>query len=166
MNIEFGAARPGLVAMRVGGLALDPESGDPILLLTDASGEKLMPIGIGRLEATAIVLGLQKTPTPRPLTHDMMKTLLAVTHTRVRGVVIHDVRDHTFIARVELDTAGGAVDVDARPSDGIALALRTGAPLYVAEHILPAGADAEKKGDGESLKTYVDNLKPSDFLGA
>lgn len=164
MNIDPGASRPGLVAMRVGGFALDPESGEPVIVLTDATGERVLPMGIGRLEATAIVIALQKTPTPRPLTHDLMKSILDSTRARVVGVVIHDVRDHTFHARVELDTGSGVVSLDARPSDGIALAVRAGAPLYVSEHVVPAVEVVEKAGGEQNLKKYIENLKPSDFL--
>lgn len=162
--------------MKVGGFVVDTETGQPALILTDEPGEHWLPIIIGRQEASSIVLALQDAPPPRPMSHDLMKSILETTHAKVKGVVIHDLRNNTYYSRVELEADGQSFDLDARPSDGIALALRMNAPIFVTNRIPLASAQANESEsattppepdrpaiDETRFKAFLETLKPSDF---
>ena len=179
MSSKFPPQRPPLLPMKVGGFVVDAETGQPALILTDEPGERWLPIVIGRQEASSIVLALQNDPTPRPMSHDLMKSILEFTRAKVKSVVIHDLRDNTFFSRVELEADGRALELDARPSDGIALALRVHAPIFVTDRIPLATAQSdEDEAEAETMATelerppidekafhaFLDALKPSDFL--
>jgi bifunctional DNase/RNase len=154
--------------MKVDRIGIDYVTHDPIVVLKDLEGKRFLPILIGPFEATAIALALEGTPVPRPLSHDLMRSIIHSLKAKVARIVIHDLQDNTFYAKVVLESNGGTLEIDARPSDSIALALRTNAPIFVSEHIiLEEGlVDNKQTVDDEQIKfkQYIENLKPSDFL--
>jgi bifunctional DNase/RNase len=156
------------VEMKVRGLALDPLSNLPIIILRDDEEKRSLPIWIGIYEANAIALELEKIETPRPMTHDLIKNILEA---RVTKVVVTDLKENTFYAVMHLQVGTTEYTVDSRPSDAIALALRVGAPIYVDEEVvhkaksLEVGKDAEtvKSDDPDRLREWLQNIKPEDF---
>lgn len=167
MSFDSTPQRSEMQAMKVSGFLADPQTGHPTLILSDPSGERFLPIVIGPAEASSIALALQDSTPPRPLSHDLMKSIIDATRASVKCVVIHDIRESTFLARVELESAGQIFDLDARPSDGIALALRADAPIFVTSRIPLATAhvaeEEQAKRDDEAFKAFIESLKPSDF---
>src|SRR5215470_17077787 len=131
--------------MKVKGLALDPLSNMPIIILRDDEEKRSLPIWVGLFEANAIALELEKISTARPLTHDLIKNLLEAVGARVAKVVVNDLRENTFYAVIHLRLGSNEVTVDSRPSDAIALALRVDAPIYVAEEVLGKAESVEVK---------------------
>ncbi|WP_028654967.1 bifunctional nuclease family protein [Nocardioides sp. J54] len=145
------------------GVRVEMPSNQPIVLLRETVGDRYVPIWIGAVEATAIAFAQQGVVPPRPLTHDLMKDLLAATGTELTEVRITDVKDGVFFATLVL--ASGA-EVSARPSDSIALALRTGTTIYCSEEVLAeAGiaAPAEEEDEVEAFREFLDHVSPEDF---
>jgi bifunctional DNase/RNase len=159
------------VEMKVRGLALDPVSNMPIIILRDEEDKRSLPIWVGIFEANAIALELEKIPTPRPMTHDLIKNILEAIEARVLKIVVTDLRENTFFAELHLQVGEGEYTVDSRPSDAIALALRVAAPIFVNEEVvrkaksLEVTKDAEpvKADDPEKLREWLENIKPEDF---
>ncbi len=159
------------VEMKVRGLALDPLSNLPIIILRDEEEKRSLPIWIGIYEANAIALELEKIETPRPMTHDLIKNILETIDARVLKVMVTDLKENTFYAVLHLQAGGTEYTVDSRPSDAIALALRVGAPIYVDEEVvrkaknLEVGKEAEpvKADDPDRLREWLQNIKPEDF---
>ncbi len=152
--------------MKVDKLGIDLLTHDPVVILKDMDGRRFLPILIGPFEATAIALALEGAPVPRPLTHDLMRTVLETLEARLEQVVIHDIRESTFFAKLVVRADGELQEIDARPSDGIALALRMSAPIYVSDKIVLEEASPDKRTDeaeSERFKKFIDELKPSDF---
>lgn len=159
------------VEMKVKGLALDPLSNLPIIILRDEDDKRSLPIWIGIYEANAIALELEKIETPRPMTHDLIKNILETIEARVLKVMVTDLKENTFYAVLHLQAGGTEYTVDSRPSDAIALALRVGAPIYVDEDVvrkaktLEVGKEGEpvKADDPDQLREWLQNIKPEDF---
>jgi bifunctional DNase/RNase len=149
-------AAEGLVEVRVRGVTVDPQAGSPIVLLEEVQGQRLMPIWVGVSEARAIAMEIEQVVPPRPMTHDLMKNLLDGLKAQVTNVVITDLKDNTFYARIALDTGGTGVQIDARPSDAIALALRVRAPILVSKAVLD---NAPAVAIGDDTPTPVTVLK-------
>lgn len=152
--------------MKVDKLGIDLLTHDPVVILKDMDGSHYLPILIGPFEATAIALALEGAAVPRPLTHDLMRTVLETLDARLEQVVIHDIRESTFFAKLVVRTNGELQEIDARPSDGIALALRMSAPIYVSDKIVLEESVPDKKEEGqevERFKKFIEDLKPSDF---
>jgi bifunctional DNase/RNase len=153
--------------MKVDKLGIDLLTHDPVVILKDIDGSHYLPILIGPFEATAIALALEGAPVPRPLSHDLMRLLLDTLGAKLEQIVIHDIRESTFFAKLIVRVNGEVHEIDARPSDGIALALRAQAPIYVADKIVLEEASMEKQpsdeGDLTRFKKFLDDLKPSDF---
>jgi hypothetical protein len=157
--------------MKVRGLALDPLSNLPIIILRDDEEKRSLPIWIGIYEANAIALELEKIETPRPMTHDLIKNILETIEARVQKIVVTDLKENTFYAVLHLQVGSTEYTVDSRPSDAIALALRVGAPIYVDEEVvrkaksLEVGKEAEavKADDPDRLREWLQNIKPEDF---
>jgi bifunctional DNase/RNase len=153
--------------MKVDKLGIDLLTHDPVVILKDMDGKRFLPILIGPFEATAIALALEGAPVPRPLTHDLMRSILESMEATLEQVVVHDIRESTFFAKLILRTDGELQEIDARPSDAIALALRMKAPIYVSDKIVLEESVSEKKADDdadiEKFKKFIDDLKPSDF---
>jgi hypothetical protein len=159
------------VEMKVRGLALDPMSNMPIIILRDEEDKRSLPIWVGIFEANAIALELEKIPTPRPMTHDLIKNILESIEARVVKVVVTDLRENTFFAVLHIQVGETEYQVDSRPSDAIALALRVAAPIFVDEDVvrkaktLEGSKEAEpvKADDTERLREWLQNIKPEDF---
>jgi hypothetical protein len=152
--------------MKVDKLGIDLLTHDPVVILKDLEGKRYLPILIGPFEATAIALALEGTPVPRPLSHDLMRTMLESLQARLEHIVIHDIKDSTFFAKLVVRTNGDTQEIDARPSDGIALALRMQAPIYVSDKIVLEETVPDKKAEQEEtakFKRFIEDLKPSDF---
>jgi bifunctional DNase/RNase len=129
-------------------------------------GKRFLPILIGPFEATAIALALEGAPVPRPLTHDLMRNVFETLDAHLEQVVIHDIRESTFFAKLVVRTNGELQEIDARPSDGIALALRMSAPIYVSDKIVLEESVPDKNtqdAEVERFKKFIEELKPSDF---
>ena len=122
--------------MKVDKLGIDLLTHDPVVILKDMDGSHYLPILIGPFEATAIALALEGAPVPRPLSHDLMRNILESLETTLEQVIIHDIKDSTFYAKLIMRSDGELQEIDARPSDGIALALRMKAPIYVTDKIV------------------------------
>ena len=155
-----------LVRMTVRGIALDPITNMPIIILKDTEEKKALPIWVGIFEANAIALELEKVSTPRPMTHDLIKNILEGLGISVRQVVVNDLKDNTFFAVIELNDNGNVVNIDSRPSDAIALALRVNAPIFVSEKVVAQAKStevAEEREDNEQWKEWLENIKPEDF---
>jgi bifunctional DNase/RNase len=159
------------VEMKVRGLALDPVSNMPIIILRDEEDKRSLPIWVGIFEANAIALELEKIPTPRPMTHDLIKNILETLEARVLKIVVTDLKENTFYAVLHLRIGNGEYTVDSRPSDAIALALRVAAPIYVDEEVVRKAKSLEvtkegepvKADDPERLREWLENIKPEDF---
>jgi bifunctional DNase/RNase len=153
--------------MKVDKLGIDLLTHDPVVILKDLDGSHYLPILIGPFEATAIALALEGAPVPRPLSHDLMRDILETLGGRLEQVIIHDIRESTFFAKLLVRVGDRMEEIDARPSDGIALALRTQTPIYVSDKIVLEEASADKKnvdeGDMDKFRQFLDSLKPSDF---
>ena len=159
------------VEMKVRGLALDPVSNMPIILLRDEEDKRTLHIWVGIFEANAIALELEKIPTPRPMTHDLIKNILEAIEARLLKVVVTDLRENTFFAELHLQIGTGEYTVDSRPSDAIALALRVAAPIFVNEEVVRKAKSLEvtkeaetiKADDPDKLREWLENIKPEDF---
>jgi bifunctional DNase/RNase len=154
-----------LVSMSIKGLMLDPVSNSPIVVLKDDQEKFFLPIWVGIFEANAIALQLESVATPRPMTHDLLKNMIGELDARVTRVVINDLRDSTFFAQIRLVTGGRTLELDARPSDAIALALRTDAPIFVAQTVLDQAQTISPEGgeSDEKLKKWFEQLGPEDL---
>ncbi len=155
-----------MVRMTVRGIALDPITNMPIIILKDTEEKKALPIWVGIFEANAIALELEKVSTPRPMTHDLIKNILEGLGISVRQVVVNDLKDNTFFAVIELNDNGNVVNIDSRPSDAIALALRVNAPIFVSEKVVAQAKSTEvteEREDNEQWKEWLETLKPEDF---
>jgi bifunctional DNase/RNase len=141
--------------MKVDKLGIDLMTHDPVVILKDLEGKRYLPILIGPFEATAIALS-----------HDLMRTMLESLHASLEQIVIHDIKDSTFFAKLVVRQNGDTREIDARPSDGIALALRMQAPIFVSDKIVLEETVADKKAEAEEMarfKRFIEELKPSDF---
>src|SRR5688500_16668018 len=130
------------IEMTIKGLMIDPLTNMPIIILRDSDGNRMLPIWVGVFEANAIALQLESVQTLRPMTHDLMKNLLEEMGATVERVVVCDLRDNTFYATIYLRTRDRLIPVDARPSDAIALALRTQSPILVQDSVIEGARTA------------------------
>ncbi len=155
-----------LVRMTVRGIALDPITNMPIIILKASEEERALPIWVGIFEANAIALEMEKIATPRPMTHDLIKNILDGLGATVQQIVVNDLKENTLFAVIEVNYNGNMVNIDARPSDAIALALRVNAPIFVTDKVVSKGKSmdiAEDKEETDRWKEWFENLKPEDF---
>jgi bifunctional DNase/RNase len=155
-----------MIKMEIKGLLMDPVSNMPVVILRDRDEGVFLPIWVGIFEANAIALEMEKIATPRPMTHDLLKNVLAELGYRVERVVITELKDNTFYARIHLSRAGTAVEVDSRPSDAIALALRSQAEIFVEEEVLEKSRSLRAEGDQpdpERLRKWLEEVNPDDL---
>ncbi|HUP50712.1 MAG TPA: bifunctional nuclease family protein [Thermoanaerobaculia bacterium] len=155
-----------LVPMSIKGLMLDPVSNSPIVVLKDEEDKFFLPIWVGIFEANAIALQLENVATPRPMTHDLLRNTISELDAQVTRIVINDLRDSTFFAQIGLITGGKTLELDARPSDAIALALRAEAPIFVAQSVLDQAQTITPEGDSqdeEKMKKWFEGLSPEDL---
>ncbi|HKI86112.1 MAG TPA: bifunctional nuclease family protein [Thermoanaerobaculia bacterium] len=153
------------VLMEVKGLVLDPSSNAPIIILKDLASRLFLPIWIGVFEANAIAIQIEGVEPPRPLTHDLFHSTLTELGATIQRVVISDLKDNTFFAQLFLNLETREVAMDSRPSDAIALALRSSAPIYVLPKVLESARalNAEGESDSDSLKRWFENLETDDL---
>jgi len=157
-----------MLEMKVRGLTLDPLTNMALVILRDLEGNKALPIWVGIPEANAIALELEQVPTPRPLTHDLVKNILDGVNATVTRIVVNDLKDSTFYATIFLSLRGEEIRIDSRPSDAIAVALRVKAPIFVTLDVIErAGSiDVSEQGgteDPEQVKDWLENIRPEDF---
>jgi bifunctional DNase/RNase len=158
-----------MVEMSVAGIALDAASRSPIVLLRDPSGRRQVPIWIDQAQAQNILAGINRERTPRPLSHDLMAQLMAAGGLILSRVIIHAIEDNTFRAVLKLTNATGeALELDARPSDAIALALRTGSTIWMLEEVvvdasIPVDAEADAV-DQEDFRRFLDQTTPAALI--
>jgi len=158
------------IQMKVTGLTIDPFTSMPIIILKDLEEKSALPIWIGLIEASAIATELEHIQLSRPMTHDLLKNILGVVEATVNRVVVYDLADNTFYARIEIIHDGKRLELDARPSDAIAVALRTKAPIFVAKKVIEKSRkiDLSKEGTDEQSRKQkwteiLENLSPEDF---
>jgi bifunctional DNase/RNase len=155
------------VEMKIRGLMMDPVTNMPIVVLKDVGGNSILPIWVGIYEANAIALEIEKVSTPRPMTHDLIKTLLLGLGTGMRKVVVSELKDDTFYAVIWLEKEGELISVDSRPSDALALALRLDCPIFVDDAVLKnskmSSAVSDKVNNNEELRRWLDGLGDEDL---
>ena len=145
-----------MIRMKVEGLLFDPRSNMYILLLKEVDGNETLPIWIGKPEADSIALALGKVATPRPLTHDLVRNILDALEVRVMRIVITQIMDNTYYALIYMNDGTRELPIDSRPSDAIAVALRTKAPIYVEDEVIG-------RKNADELEEWLKDLKPEDF---
>ncbi|HXE74229.1 MAG TPA: bifunctional nuclease family protein [Candidatus Xenobia bacterium] len=154
------------IEMRIRGLMMDPVTNMPIVILKDNNSDSILPIWVGVYEANAIALEMEKVQTPRPMTHDLIKNVLTGLNVTVKKIVVTELKDDTFYALIWLERNGSTISIDSRPSDALALALRTDAPIYVDEEVLKSSklssAISDKVGSDE-LRKWLENLGEEDL---
>jgi bifunctional DNase/RNase len=154
------------IEMTIKGLMVDPVTNMPIVILRDKDGQKVLPIWVGIFEANAIALQIENIATPRPMTHDLLRNVIQDLQASVQKIVVCDLQENTFYALIYLSLNGGTVAIDARPSDAIALALRTRAPIFVEETVIDNAKTfdpAPEKADAERLHKWLESLDPDDL---
>ena len=155
------------VEMKIRGLMMDPVTSMPIVILKDVGSNNVLPIWVGIYEANAIALEIEKVSTPRPMTHDLIKTLLLGIDAGIRKVVVNELREDTFFALIWVERNGELISVDSRPSDALALALRLDCPIYVDDSVLKSAKSAanvsDKLNTNSELKRYLENLGDEDL---
>jgi hypothetical protein len=155
-----------LIEMTIKGLMVDPITNMPIIILRDRDGNRVLPIWVGVFEANAIALQIENIQTPRPMTHDLLRNVIEDLHASVQSVVVCDLKENTFFALIHLATPAGPVAIDARPSDAIALALRTRAPILVEERVIENAKTVDfghEKQDSDRLQQWLESLDPEDM---
>lgn len=145
-----------ITQMKVRGLMFDPYNNAYIVILRDEDNSDLLPIWVGKAEASAISFALEGVVPPRPMTHDLVKSFLDAVDAKVISVVVTDLKENTYYANIHLMYEDSEYSIDSRPSDAIALALRTDAPIFAREEVL-------RKQASEELDHWLENLKPEDF---
>jgi bifunctional DNase/RNase len=154
------------IEMTIKGLMVDPITNMPIVILRDKEGQKVLPIWVGIFEANAIALQIENIATPRPMTHDLLRNVIQDLHASVQKIVVCDLQENTFYALIYLSMNGDTVAIDARPSDAIALALRTRAPIFVEDTVIDNAKTfdpAPEKADADRLHKWLESLDPEDL---
>jgi uncharacterized protein len=151
---------------RIKGLMMDPITNSPIVILQDVEAHTLLPIWVGIFEANAIALQIERVDTPRPMTHDLLKNILLQLEAEVEKIIVTHLKENTFFAVIHLNRHGEKMIIDSRPSDAIALALRTDAPIFVTEEVIQSSRNItleRDKLDPEEVRKWLENLKPEDL---
>jgi bifunctional DNase/RNase len=155
--------------MVIYGVSFDMVGKQPIVLLKTVSGNKFLPIWIGHAEAAAILMKLQGAQTPRPMTHDLVSDILGELNAQVAKITVTELKDNTFYALITLKSNASEIEIDSRPSDALALAVRTNAPIFAADKVIEDSAiefeheveDTEEVV--EKFKEFLDSVSPEDF---
>ena len=154
------------IEMNIKGLMVDPVTNMPIVVLRDKEGQKVLPIWVGIFEANAIALQIENVSTPRPMTHDLLRNVIHDLKADVQKIVVCDLQENTFYALIYLSVNGDTVAIDARPSDAIALALRTRAPIFVEDSVIDNAKPVEfssENADSDRLQKWLEGLDPDDL---
>lgn len=159
------AAQEADVEVRIRGLMMDPVTNMPMIVLKDVNGDGVLPIWVGIFEANAIALEIEKSATPRPMTHDLLRNTLRAFEAEVTRVVVSELRDDTFYAVIWLQRNGETLTLDARPSDALALAMRADCPMYVSRAVMDSARDAKKGKDinQDELRRWLEGLGDDDM---
>jgi len=158
-----------MIEMHLGGLGFDPKNMSPIVLLRDTEEINFLPIWIGMFEAAAIAMELQEFKAPRPMTHDLLTRIVESMNGTILRIVINEILDNTFYAIVEIqikDDSKKIIKIDSRPSDALAIAVRTKSPIFVSEAVMVKAkmVNAEKdEEESKNFKNFIDNINPDDF---
>ena len=151
---------------KIKGLMMDPITNSPIVILQGIEKNTLLPIWVGIFEANAIALQIERIDTPRPMTHDLLKNILLHLNATVEKIVVTDLQENTFFATIFLDMEGDRVTIDSRPSDAIALALRTDAPIFVTQEVINNSSNIrldQENLEPEDVKKWLEDLNPEDL---
>ena len=151
---------------KIRGLMMDPITNSPIIILQDVQRNTLLPIWVGIFEANAIALQVERIDTPRPMTHDLIKNILMHLDAEIYKVVVTELKDNTFYASIHLRLNGEPIAIDSRPSDAIALALRTDSPIYVTEDVINNSRNItldKENLDPEEVRKWLENLNPEEM---
>ncbi len=157
-----------MIEMKVMGIALDTRTGSPIVVLHDKENRRALPIWIGSAEASSIIRKIENLSVSRPMTHDLVVSIVEKTGYEISKVEINDVEKETYYATIFLvDKEDNILEIDSRPSDAIAIAMRVNAPIYVTPKVLSTGSvstdSAKDAAEAEEFKDFIQNIKPSDF---
>jgi bifunctional DNase/RNase len=157
-----------MLEMTIGGLGFDPKNMSPIVLLKDLEERNFLPIWIGMFEAAAIAMELQNFTPPRPMTHDLITSVLMTLNATVKQVVINEIVENTFYAIIKLkvNDSEKTIKIDSRPSDAIAIAVRTKVSIFVSESVMSKAKMVNVEQDEEetkNFKNFIDNINPDDF---
>ena len=160
------------IEMTIKGLMVDPITNMPIIILRDKEGQKVLPIWVGIFEANAIALQIENVATPRPMTHDLLSDMLEQLEAQVVRITVTELRENTFYAQITVQQDGREIEVDSRPSDAIALAIRAEAPIFAADRVIEESA-IEFEGDDvdqeqleaevQKFKSFLEDVTPEDF---
>lgn len=156
----------GLIEAKVNGLALDMTTNSPVVILSSSDSDRLLPIWIGHYEALAIAMELSAVSSRRPLTHDLLKSVISNMGGEVQKIEVTELKEQTFYAKIYIKMNGSTLQIDARPSDSIALALKTKVPLFVAEELFQlkrTDKEGQDLSDPETLKERLKRINPEDF---
>lgn len=151
---------------KIKGLMMDPITNSPIVILQDIESNTILPIWVGIFEANAIALQIERIDTPRPMTHDLLKNVLLQLDAQVGKIVVTELRDNTFYAAIHLEVKDEPVVIDSRPSDAIALALRTDSPIYVTDQVIQNSRNItldKESLDPEDIRKWLENVNPEDL---
>ncbi len=160
--------------MHVYGVSFDLVGKQPIVLLKTLEGNRFLPIWIGHSEAAAILMRLQNAAPPRPMTHDLVTDMLQQLDVQVVRVAVTELRENTFFAQVTIQQDGSELEIDSRPSDAIALAVRTDAPIFVADEVIDESSiefegdeinDADLEKEVSKFRSFLENVTPDEFAG-
>src|SRR5680860_43669 len=157
--------------MQIYGVSFDMVGKQPIVLLKTVDGNRFLPIWIGHPEAAAILMKLQGASTPRPMTHDLLTDMLSRMDAKCERVSVTELRDNTFYASITISINGSEIEIDSRPSDALALAVRADAPIYAAEDVIEESSiefehEVEDQVEVvEKFKDFLENVSPEDFMG-
>ena len=159
-----------LKPMVISGLTVDPLTNSPIVLLKEVEGQRTLPIWIGLLEATAIASELEGIKFSRPMTHDLLKNIMGLMNVKVNRVEVSDLKNNTYFAVIHINHNGKEMSIDARPSDALAISLRMGAPIFVAEDVIKKSSQVEIKAEpedtseqGKRWQEILEKLNPEDL---
>ena len=154
------------VEMKIRGLMMDPMTNMPIVVLKDVGSDMVLPIWVGVYEANAIAMEIEKVTTPRPMTHDLIRNLLAGLDAHVHKIVVNELREDTFYAVIWMERDGKVISIDSRPSDALAVALRVDCPIFVDEVVLKNSKISSaftERNTNEQLRTWLDGLSDEDL---
>jgi len=152
--------------MQVHGVNLDVMTNQPVVILKDVESKRFLPIWIGQFEATSILMELQGVKSTRPLPHDLMRSVFESLDIKIKKVVINNIEDGTFFARLHVESNSEELDLDARPSDAIALAVRVKAPIFANEEVVEKASIISEDGEEEEVerfKDFIETVNPEDF---
>jgi bifunctional DNase/RNase len=151
------------VEMKVKFLTFDSTSNGFVVLLMDLANKKGLPIWIGPFEANAIAMKLKKIGPHRPMTHDLIHSILKNLESQVVKIVVNDLKENTYYALIYLNRKGEEIVIDSRPSDAIAIALSVDAPIFVSDQVIEKARTIDMEKEGDQLKEWLENLNPDDF---